>query len=505
MPGSDYSAPRARLELAHVEPLAIGWKPASTDSSPWIEVDLGFDHILSAVVLQGGYSISPGTQERTPSWVSKFSLQTSVDGLTWDVYAAAEIAGASDADTAVKRDLYTQAVEPLRARFVRILPRQCSYAVVDNRASSASRGMGKSQVASASLSCAMRFDLLGHGLCGDRAGAAAAAGVQCPSAGALGISGAAMTGGSSVLPDSAFSASSSESSLHAPFAARLNSIGRAFKEGGWSPSCAGGSAVHPCRPPTALGEPAAAATSNSTAAAAAAPISEVVADYLQIDLGRELEVNAVATQGAESRPAWVSQYQLAFSNDGIHYVSGGKYNGNADNSQIVKNTLSRPVIARFVRILPISWSSGSGAGGEAAGDYGLRAELYGPEGYRPGESSCRLQQAAGTPGAGCFCPGAAAAAAAAGGAVVAPHGSPADIGQGAAAALQLVPSCPCSVNHRGGNAASQPFITSSTTTTGTGAVLRGSAVHHQQVTSTVVVPEAIVAAAVAAPEQKKGL
>lgn len=66
--------------------------------------------------------------------------------------------------------------------------------------------------------------------------------------------------------------------------------------------------------------------------------------------------------------------------------------------QAVKNSLPRPVLARYARIYPLTWEGVAPAGRPEDGEtYGLRWELFGPDGYAHGETGCRLQSLPGCP------------------------------------------------------------------------------------------------------------
>lgn len=261
-------------------------------------------------------------------------------------------AGNNDADTPVKRDLFLISMENARARFMRVLPTACAWQ--PSNETTARTG----DVKSSAHSCALRLEFYGQSPC-------KASG--CTSATPLGVAAAtAGTPNAGTIPASAFSASSFAGTRAAPSSARLMGQASVFRSGGWSPEC-----------PTVNG----AQQCDHTKVPATAPLP-----FLQIDLGRELEINAVATQGSATSPAWVTEYSLDFSNDGHHWARVSKsFVGNADNVQAVKNSLARPVLARYVRITPTAWQA------PASGHYALRVELYGPDGYVPGESSCRVQ------------------------------------------------------------------------------------------------------------------
>jgi len=349
----------------------VGWRPSSKDAAPWWQVDLGAEFILTGVVTQGGYESDARSQARRAGWVSKYTLQSSLDGATWDPYGS-EMAGNTDAETPVLREINMHTVEPLRARYLRILPVECGRAASPDGTKKAEAG----PVAQLSGACTLRVEVMGHTLCKRS---------KCAKPAGLG----AAAGG--VLPAASFVASSRARSSTPAHAGRLHGKQSVFREGGWSPGCPAAA------PGAAVATPGAAVATPGAAAAAACKMParpEASLDYLQIDLGSEQQINAVATQGSASRPSWVTAYDVAFSNDGRHWAKANKrFTGNADAVQAVKNTLPRPVLARYVRIIPVAWD---GVGPEAE-QFSLRAEVYGPAGYRPGEVGCRLQ-------AGLACP-----------------------------------------------------------------------------------------------------
>ncbi|XP_078363993.1 polycystin family receptor for egg jelly-like [Oculina patagonica] len=98
--------------------------------------------------------------------------------------------------------------------------------------------------------------------------------------------------------------------------------------------------------------------------------------WLQIYLGnRFANITGVATQGRDQVAYWVKTYNLQYGNDELslqYYSEQGqsaikKFDGNTDWKSIVYHELQPPVIARFIRIRPVSWH----------GQIQMRAELYG--------------------------------------------------------------------------------------------------------------------------------
>ncbi|XP_066926853.1 neuropilin-1a-like [Clytia hemisphaerica] len=95
--------------------------------------------------------------------------------------------------------------------------------------------------------------------------------------------------------------------------------------------------------------------------------------YIQIDLAYESRITALSTKGRQSKEMWVEQYQVEYSLDGDEwymYTENGfpkMFTGNVDKSQEVKNWMSNPIRANFIRIRPVQW----------VGGMCLRFELFG--------------------------------------------------------------------------------------------------------------------------------
>ncbi|XP_060103746.1 contactin-associated protein-like 2 [Heteronotia binoei] len=138
------------------------------------------------------------------------------------------------------------------------------------------------------------------------------------------------------LAHSSFSSSSYLSNSYAPGYAKLNKRGGA---GGWCPS----DSDH--------------------------------YQWLQVDFGNRKQISSIATQGRYSSSDWVTQYRMLYSDTGRNwkpYHQDGNvwaFPGNLNSDGVVRHDLQHPVVARYVRILPLDWS------GE--GQIGLRTEVYG--------------------------------------------------------------------------------------------------------------------------------
>ncbi|XP_078346606.1 uncharacterized protein LOC144631897 [Oculina patagonica] len=94
-----------------------------------------------------------------------------------------------------------------------------------------------------------------------------------------------------------------------------------------------------------------------------------VGQWLQIDLGMTTKVTRIATQGRQDANWWVTKYALTYSNGGQFqpYNNGEVFPGNRDRNTPVGNILNPPIIARYIKIHPKTWS----------GFIALRVELYG--------------------------------------------------------------------------------------------------------------------------------
>nr|XP_033469657.1 contactin-associated protein-like 3B [Epinephelus lanceolatus] len=140
---------------------------------------------------------------------------------------------------------------------------------------------------------------------------------------------------SSLLPSS-FRSSSQLSGSHGPGFAKLN---RREGAGGWS------------------------------------PLSSDRYQWLEVDLGGRTQITAVATQGRYGSSDWLTDYLLMFSDTGHNWKqyrqedSIGAFPGNSNADSVVQHKLQHPVIARYVRLIPLDWNPN--------GRIGLRLETYG--------------------------------------------------------------------------------------------------------------------------------
>uniref|UniRef100_A0A7N6BJM7 F5/8 type C domain-containing protein n=1 Tax=Anabas testudineus TaxID=64144 RepID=A0A7N6BJM7_ANATE len=85
--------------------------------------------------------------------------------------------------------------------------------------------------------------------------------------------------------------------------------------------------------------------------------------WLQIDLKDVMVVSGILTQGRCDADEWVTKYSVQYRTDEklnwIYYKDQTGNNrvfyGNSDRSSSVQNLLRPPIVARFIRILPLGW------------------------------------------------------------------------------------------------------------------------------------------------------
>ncbi|KAF6732648.1 Retinoschisin [Oryzias melastigma] len=85
--------------------------------------------------------------------------------------------------------------------------------------------------------------------------------------------------------------------------------------------------------------------------------------WLQIDLKEVMVVSGILTQGRCDAEEWVTKYSVQYRADDklnwIYYKDQTGNNrvffGNSDRSASVQNLLRPPIVARYIRILPLGW------------------------------------------------------------------------------------------------------------------------------------------------------
>ncbi|XP_075379155.1 contactin-associated protein 1 [Mycteria americana] len=97
--------------------------------------------------------------------------------------------------------------------------------------------------------------------------------------------------------------------------------------------------------------------------------------WLQIDLMQKHRINAVATQGTFNTYDWLTRYIVLYGDHPTSWKpffqqgSNWTFFGNVNESGVVRHDLHYPILARYVRIIPVAWNP--------RGKIGLRLGLYG--------------------------------------------------------------------------------------------------------------------------------
>ncbi|XP_028395145.1 lactadherin-like [Dendronephthya gigantea] len=101
------------------------------------------------------------------------------------------------------------------------------------------------------------------------------------------------------------------------------------------------------------------------------PANKKQNQWLQVDLGNQEFVTAIATQGS-GRSYWVETYSISYGVDKANltsykiYATQKVFDGNMEGNSVVTNVLSPAVTARYIRIHPRTWNN----------HISLRVELY---------------------------------------------------------------------------------------------------------------------------------
>uniref|UniRef100_A0A8D2LRY8 Contactin associated protein 1 n=1 Tax=Varanus komodoensis TaxID=61221 RepID=A0A8D2LRY8_VARKO len=97
--------------------------------------------------------------------------------------------------------------------------------------------------------------------------------------------------------------------------------------------------------------------------------------WLQIDLTKKAHIKSIATQGVFNTYNWVTRYIVLYgdhpSNWKPYFQRGSNWTffGNVNASGVVLHDLHYPILARYLRIIPVAWNP--------HGTIGLRVGLYG--------------------------------------------------------------------------------------------------------------------------------
>lgn len=79
--------------------------------------------------------------------------------------------------------------------------------------------------------------------------------------------------------------------------------------------------------------------------------------YLTMDVGEEKMISGLITQGRADKNQFVTEFKVEYSSDNgsFKYVRNASFAGNADGSTKVVNYFVRPILARYIRIIPLNY------------------------------------------------------------------------------------------------------------------------------------------------------
>lgn len=88
--------------------------------------------------------------------------------------------------------------------------------------------------------------------------------------------------------------------------------------------------------------------------------------WLQVEFDRVENITGLLVQGSPMEDKWVSKLMVSTSQDGSSFTNYADQNsgapkvftGNADGQTLTKLLFDREVLARFVRVHPVEWSTG---------------------------------------------------------------------------------------------------------------------------------------------------
>ncbi|XP_078346319.1 LOW QUALITY PROTEIN: SCO-spondin-like [Oculina patagonica] len=347
--GVAYGPENARLNFEGAAGRYGGWFSAKNDHSQWLQVNFGRVKQVAGIATQGYYN--------SLRYVKSYTLRYSNDTYYFQQYQpeshTKRFAANSDQNSIVKYDL----IPPIITKYIRIVPEDW-YAYIALRVEfygcSAQNG-GYSQwgnwtqcsatcgfgMRSRSRSCTNPPPHPGgrncSGLGPDKMTGECFRG-DCPG-NSDAVCEAPLGMEDKRIPDSSIKANYEYNAAHGASNARLNHVAGDGKKGAW----------------TAL--------------------FKEQGQWIQVDLGSITKVTKIGTQGRSDAAQWVTEYKVSYSfDDGYfqfykHDPDGAEriFNGNSDQNSVVVETLDPPIIARFIRLLPVNYY----------GWMSLRMELYG--------------------------------------------------------------------------------------------------------------------------------
>ncbi|KAL9955705.1 hypothetical protein ACROYT_G037065 [Oculina patagonica] len=280
------------------------WSPQKFDHHQWLQVNFGAETRVTGISTQG--------DPFGNIWVKSYTLRYSDDGSNFQHYQPELYTKTFSGNTGKNNIVTHELVPPIRAQYIRVIPESWNFII-------ALRLEFYGCLASSSLPTKSKSDFSNPT-------------TQAPYCeGPLGMEDYA-------IPDSAVTASSIFWAFANAGKGRLHLVSNG-QNGGW----------------------------------VANPRNRY-RSWFQVDFGRWSKIMRISTQGRQDAPQWVTKYRVSYSYDGIFFKDYREneeatkiFNGNTDQNTVVSHKLKNPIIARFIRINPISFN----------GLISLRAEFYG--------------------------------------------------------------------------------------------------------------------------------
>lgn len=86
------------------------------------------------------------------------------------------------------------------------------------------------------------------------------------------------------------------------------------------------------------------------------PIVDDESQWIGVDFGAPQKVHQVAIQGRFNKEEWVASFKISWSLNGKSWVDeDAVFKGNVDNNAVNIQMVDKEIIARFIRIKPVSW------------------------------------------------------------------------------------------------------------------------------------------------------
>ena len=86
--------------------------------------------------------------------------------------------------------------------------------------------------------------------------------------------------------------------------------------------------------------------------------SDLENPWIQVDLGSEYWINAVSLQGCANCNQYVTKFRIRYSlTDENNLRNLDVFEGNRDNTSVVKRTFKEPILARIIRLYVLEYAN----------------------------------------------------------------------------------------------------------------------------------------------------